>query len=360
MGCCHSAHEENRPVEEGLQSLQMDENGIQKAIVFKMKGLQLQPLTFQDVKSDIDKVVKDLKKYKCYSVEDCTEALESIIQYASSQTSIRQESAPYLSQIGYGELYVKMTESLFDYRRGLKTDRTGLLNLHLIQMAFWNFTDVCSELGRDLGKYGGVDLLLQDLAVYEKFRADLTAMQYEYVEILLGILHNAIYMYRDNRDIYREADTVSILTQFLKTEDMTVKTKALLVLAYCVDEEESGVLATAHGCISFMTFMLSRAVDAIDHRVISKNSAFSAKEILSGLNQLAVNDDNKCQIQKEHGVAIIIRMLQPEFTEDEQILAAEGLWNLSFMEGIRSNVLHTDAECIAGKFIEYIPTMTLN
>ncbi|XP_072031674.1 uncharacterized protein [Amphiura filiformis] len=321
MGCCQSQNAANEPqtVTISIGEVKLD---------FSQK-------TLTEVKPEIDKAIKFLKRCEDFSAQEAAGSLEILVHHASIGSNLRQEVAKYLLTLGYGELYVKMTESLHEYRRGQNRDTQGVYNLMIIQMAFWNFTDVCGELGRDLGEHGGVGMLLEDLEVLGEHlgRKEVT----EYVEVLLGILHNAIHLCGENQPIYRKANAVGILTKLLSADDMTVKMKALLVLAYCVDEEESGILATAHGCVSFLTYMLQEAVAAIDHRVVSGNSRFSAKELLDGLTRLAINDDNKREILKEDGIVTIARMLKPDFSEEEQRLAAEAMWNLSFVEDIRRN-----------------------
>lgn len=323
MGCCQSKAHSNAEDE------------------YKISVVTLQQKTLNDVLPEIEEAVGRLKELDTYATQEATGPLDTLVHMASLGHGLREESAAYLATIGYGELYIKITRSMEDYRRGRQQDKEGIYNLMITQMAFWNFTDVSPALGHDLGAHGGVEMLLKDIEVLEEHINQ--KQVHEYVEVLLGILHNAIHLYNKNRPIYREANAVDILTKLLKADDMTVKIKALLVLAYCVDEEESGVLATAHGCVKLLTQMLKQAVSTIDHRAISGSSRFSAHELLDGLNRLAMNDDNKYEIQKEGGLVSIVRLLQPDCSEEEQKLAAEALWNLSFVEKIRRNTQLTES-----------------
>ena len=153
---------------------------------------------------------------------------------------------------------------------------------------------------------------------------------------MFGILHNSIRLNSSNREIYRNAGAVDILKEYLNQSPVLVSTKALMVLAYLVDEKESRILAKSDVGVVTLVKMLQEATESSDHRAeiyynLFTCNTFSAFELANCLNQLAINDDNKRAIEKQGGIPAIIRMLQEYFTEDEQCVAAEMLWNLAFI-----------------------------
>ena len=113
-----------------------------------------------------------------------------------------------------------------------------------------------------------------------------------------------------------------------------------MILAYIVNESESGILAESNVGVSTLVKLLQKAVDASDHRAqMNPDSNFvcNASELSDCLNHLAINDENKRAISKQNGIATIVHMLQTDFTDDEQCVAAEMLWNLAFVQSIRQS-----------------------
>ncbi|XP_072051598.1 uncharacterized protein [Amphiura filiformis] len=108
---------------------------------------------------------------------------------------------------------------------------------------------------------------------------------------------------------------------------------SLMILAYIVDESESSVLATSDGGVASLVEILQiRTKNSCD-----EVSVLSAREILDCLNHLAINDSNKLEIEKQGGIPLIVRMLQDDFDEEDQCVAAEAVWNLAFVESIRTS-----------------------
>ena len=159
---------------------------------------------------------------------------------------------------------------------------------------------------------------------------------------ILSTLFNMIVECPDLRDEYRSSNMIDTLSQVQKTlvED---KTLSLLILAHIVDEKQNEMLLRSQDSIRFLTELFTKAVASPKHRVRASELAdenamvYNTRELLDGINHLAISDANKQEILKCGGVQAIIKMLQPEFSEDERKLATDTLWNLAFDDNIKKD-----------------------
>ena len=161
-----------------------------------------------------------------------------------------------------------------------------------------------------------------------------------WVDILLGVLHNCIRQSSQNRIIYRQANAVSVLQSCLNlAKDLLIQVDCLMILAYIVNETEREILATSENGLRLLLDLLKEGVMAEDHRVHAGTSDFSVYELLDAINLLAINDVNKIEMEKHGIIPSITQMLQDDFGEDDKQIAAEALWNISFVESIRKSDL---------------------
>ena len=112
-----------------------------------------------------------------------------------------------------------------------------------------------------------------------------------------------------------------------------------MTLAYIVNESESKILAESDVGVATLDQLLQDAVQSSNHTVIIYNSGqyFSTFELLDCLNHLAINGANNRDIEKQDSIPALVRMLEDDFSEEEQCVAAEMIWNLTFVESIRQS-----------------------
>ena len=151
--------------------------------------------------------------------------------------------------------------------------------------------------------------------------------------------------------------------------------RLLLVLAYVVKDEESEIFASEEFGVRVLTDCLCKAVQSSDHKMDprlpfsacdlldainlqAKNDAnkkviatqganlsnrmelclpFSAYELLDAINHLARNDANKKGNCRKGSNSLHHSNAPKRFTPEEQQVAAEALWNLSFIPEIRKS-----------------------
>ncbi|XP_072020756.1 uncharacterized protein [Amphiura filiformis] len=160
---------------------------------------------------------------------------------------------------------------------------------------------------------------------------------------ILSTLLNIISQCPDKRNTYRNANIIKTLSQIGKTST-EMNMLSVLILSYVIDEEENKMLTRSENSTRFLTELFIKAVYSAQHILNEADLGdsnvmflYTASELLNGLNHLAVNDSNKLEILNNGGVPAIIRMLQSDFSEEERKLATEALWNLAFVDKIRTN-----------------------
>ena len=300
--------------------------------------------TFKELKPGIDEALQYLKACDDFQTDAAKMALQLLEKVSfPSECSNRREVALHLIGEGFGQLFVKIWHSLCEYLDREKWRQRGYTNLARITGCCHNYTDVCPELGTELGKFGCIPLMLaglEKLKMYFSKQSEFIIIQ-NVVGSIFGILHNSIRICSGNREIYRNAGAVNILKSYLKEP---ISTYALMILAYIVNESESEILAESDVGVATLVQLLQEAVQSSNHTVIIYNGQyFSAFELLDCLNHLAINDDNKCEMYKQDSIPAIVRMLEDDFSEEEQCVAAEVIWNLTFVESIRQSKQVQDA-----------------
>ncbi|CAH1775998.1 unnamed protein product [Owenia fusiformis] len=217
-------------------------------------------------------------------------------------------------------------------------------NLRKVISIIWNISDISPEVNEALTHKGVVELLLSDLNDPKLYSTELANEDKLYViKGYLGILHNIIRLHFDSRQNFRDANAVAIIGEHRKSEVLIVRTKADLIMSYIISEQENAIINADDRNIIFIIGILQSAIESENH--FSKKFAFHANEIVSGINHLASNDSNKSRIVKNGVLPLYVRLLDWECTEDEQSLAAQGLWTLAFDETNR-RAIREEEGCI--------------
>ena len=122
--------------------------------------------------------------------------------------------------------------------------------------------------------------------------------------------------------------SVQVIKRFLKHSNVEVRSDAIMIMSSLVNETEANViedsgasaspsnhlpplskcfvlfslfletsiqvlLFTSQGATSFIVGLLRKAMASSKHKASDSQGSFSAVELLSGLNRIAVNDSNK-------------------------------------------------------------------
>ena len=154
---------------------------------------------------------------------------------------------------------------------------------------------------RSICKEGAIEILTQALLHFDDVPdsniPDKTELFLEMKTAILGTLYNIITACPDNRDKYRNANLVDVLSKIHKT-NMEVERISLMTLAYIVDEKENQMLVKSGDPVKSLTELFAKAVFSAKHMVESDEGIYQCRELLRGLNHLASHDTNKDAIVK--------------------------------------------------------------
>ncbi|XP_076455483.1 uncharacterized protein LOC143290078 [Babylonia areolata] len=192
----------------------------------------------------------------------------------------------------------------------------------------WNCTDVSTKLCRRISETGILSLsiqLLTDLCTTGDFTSD--DKKHFQVKAFLGLLHNCIRNCSECKDVLLQGSCVSLLPKLFYAPSPMVKAKALMVTSYLVNEQENSILNSSEDTITFIVQVLADSSKSRNH--ISSKYGMSCLEIMKGLNNIAMNDNNKVKIVAAGGLKLYAMLVVSE-DEDEREMAALGVWTLSF------------------------------
>jgi len=119
----------------------------------------------------------------------------------------------------------------------------------------------------------------------------------------IGILHNISRRLRDRKLFL---DSEKTLLYFAKVKNTKVAPLALLCLAYLVNEDTNHLISADENLLCFIITLLNEACQCENRRW----NGYSTKELTEGLNQLAINDNNK-KILGQNGAIRVLTALAP-------------------------------------------------
>ncbi|XP_072030711.1 uncharacterized protein [Amphiura filiformis] len=245
----------------------------------------------------------------------------------------------YLADEGYVELFIKIATALQYYVSGFRQDSQGLRNLDLLCTGMLNYSNKCEDIRLKLVECDGISVLIQTLASLQESSSSTPTCSRSATSIIQNILL-ILYNCRNDDTILpylRKLNAVEVLGEIIKFGNMVPKTVAILLVAR-IGEEKDVELLKSRGCVRFYVELLRTAYNSKDHVGYPggsrepKTVAFSLSELLDGLNDLSVNDDNKREIQRCGGKKILDQVILSErFGGEEKKLAIKALWNLAFV-----------------------------
>ncbi|XP_041466411.1 uncharacterized protein LOC121416945 [Lytechinus variegatus] len=202
----------------------------------------------------------------------------------------------------------------------------------------WNYTDESDAICLKLDEEGGLAVLVDWMLSFQS--TTLNKWATEIIFNVLNILHNCCRRIADIRRSYRRI--VPALERLSTSEDLIVQACAFMTLSYMVDKEEADKLTTNAACVDNLLSLLKKSLENVEHKIritretgtdaFRRGFTLSSIELVQGIEQLAINDENKRLIAETDGIAILSRMLEMDCTSQEKRHAAEGIWQLAFRQ----------------------------
>ncbi|XP_053372645.1 uncharacterized protein LOC123560565 [Mercenaria mercenaria] len=147
------------------------------------------------------------------------------------------------------------------------------------------------------------------------------------VKAILGILHNICRHVPNGKWKLRNDGLVSVVRLFLDSEVPMIRLKSLIILSYILSEAENEMINSDDDNFMFIFKVLGDALQSASHK--SSKYGMSVVEIMKGLDNLAINDENKIRIVRNGGLALFQGILE-EGSHDEVKVTITTLWSLAF------------------------------
>eukprot|EP00057_Strongylocentrotus_purpuratus_P005592 XP_003731334.1 PREDICTED: uncharacterized protein LOC100894123 [Strongylocentrotus purpuratus] len=202
----------------------------------------------------------------------------------------------------------------------------------------WNYTDESNPFCLSIEEEGRLSIIVDWMLSLQDNTLNKWAT--EIVFNVLNILHNTCRRIEDIRRSHRQI--VPALQKLTASEDPIVQACAFMSLSYMVDKEEADKLTTNSACVDNLLSLLRQSLENVEHKIritrstgtdaFRRGFTLSAIELVQGIEQLAINDENKRLIAENDGIAILSRMLEMDCTSQEKRHAAEALWQLAFRQ----------------------------
>ncbi|XP_038078512.1 uncharacterized protein LOC119745902 isoform X2 [Patiria miniata] len=295
-------------------------------------------VSVEEKKESISETVTFLMTTEDYATEESLEKFTTLAKISMDRIN-RPELGRYITELGFADLYVAIhrnlySHDLFNVDSEDESRKQAQINLKKMRVAYWNFTDCTAELCTALGNNGALEMTIKELThpelAHDKLKKE---TKRNVVQGILGVLLNSIRLGDDNRAVYRKAGAVEILHTLMACTFLIVRVQCLLTLSYIINEEESEKITASDGSIDTLLTWIREGLRTKNHK--TKKFGFSVEELMIGLNNLALNDNNKVNIVQKGGLDPLAKMMSMAFSDQEQELAAGLVWKLAFIPSNR-------------------------
>lgn len=147
------------------------------------------------------------------------------------------------------------------------------------------------------------------------------------VKSILGILHNICRHVPNGKWKLRNDGVVSVVRLYLQSEVPMIRLKSFIILSYIISEAENELINSDDDNFVFIFKVLGDALQSENHR--SSKYGMGVVEVMKGLNNLAINDENKIRIVRNGGLQWFQAILESGGA-DELKVTITTLWSLAF------------------------------
>ncbi|XP_052279283.1 uncharacterized protein LOC127877442 isoform X3 [Dreissena polymorpha] len=229
----------------------------------------------------------------------------------------------------------------FDENPPSENIKEGYSLVLTIREILWNYSDSSYRFSETVSQSIMLKKLVHDLEVifeeeFDDMNEPLEGLDLFAFNSAVGILHNCARNPNVDKSLFRNVNTIEVLTKYLQSSLVYVKMVTVLVLGNLVTENEVSKLATDNSVIDFLHQATIKAADHKDR----KEGGFSLCELIEGLASMARSDENKTLIfEKQDIIALVTKMLTAKDTSDFETLACvKLLWELAFRDSIKKKI----------------------
>ncbi|XP_070553198.1 neuralized-like protein 4 [Ptychodera flava] len=253
---------------------------------------------------------------------------------ATANDKIRQRFGDHLASLGGAGQLTKLLNRLNDI--GMESAWTGM---EIVRSTCWNYSDASLKAGSQFGRSGLPRLMLEDLDLYKNRKTKTKKARFIMMSAL-SILHNCSKV-SENKQMYHDIKAVERIAPFLKLDDMELAMIALLTLSYIVEDSKIHLLEANAATVGFLIELLKSALADPQLYGQSKESRYSAFELVMGLGKIAANTSNAVKIVDSGAVPLLMKLMEKNDRPMVQECAANALWVLARVDETRRKISAT-------------------
>lgn len=212
-----------------------------------------------------------------------------------------------LHELNIVELVMKIWRILFetDFTSTEKKSARVHNVMRASQVILWNGTDIDMAICRQAVDAGVHTFFLQCLQDEKLSQDEFTSdFMLGVARGIFGIFHNLLQNVEGARTAFREQNAVQIISHYKDKGSTMVQCKALLCLAYIVDEQENEKLLSHDKNFTFMLDILRSAMKQDNHH--SRKYGYNVQELVSTFYswEFLAGEYYNCNQQNSHFIVL--------------------------------------------------------
>lgn len=169
------------------------------------------------------------------------------------------------------------------------------------------------------------------------------------IKFILGCWHNCLRHVSSAAVIhFKEFKLAAIIQNTIEKFDdhQMILAKGIIVLSYLLTDDEKNDKILENKVLGFIVQILKKASMSEDG--LSRRHGMSVLEVLRGIHNLSINDNNKDQIVTSGALPILVEIMKKRRETEEVLETLMIIWRLSFLDQIFSNII-SEPDLINGK-----------
>ena len=297
---------------------------------------------------DVDKYVDHIEICDEFPCNRCYISIERISEMTSNLDR-RNALADHIAEKKhycqiFGTLWLKLVDNITDNEK--PESQTAFRASSCFIVIGWKLADASEKFCKKLQDVGSLGMML-DWFTSEKENIGESTVE-DLMNNVIKLLYNCCRLVDSIRRPCRVV--VEIIEEFAKSDDPVTQACAFLTLSYIVDKHEAHKFSVNEDSLNTLLTLLKQALTDANHRASVNNISFSALELVQGVEQLAINDNNKILIAEKGGIDLLGQLLRDDDSSlYEQTHAAAALWQLAFISN-NAKEIKSKQSIIDGKF----------
>lgn len=160
------------------------------------------------------------------------------------------------------------------------------------------------------------------------------------IKFILGCWHNCLRHVTSAAVIhFKEFKLADIIQNTIEkfNEQQMILAKGIIVLSYLLTDDQKNDKILENKVVGFIVQILKQA--SISEDGLSRRHGMSVLEVLRGIHNLSINDNNKEQIVTSGALPILVEIMKKRRETGEVLETLMIIWRLSFLNQIFSKII---------------------